>query len=824
MKDATYNSKSKFDMDNDDRPALLELARYRFLAELNDAIRPLVAPEDITHTAATILGRYLGVNRCAYAHVNEDLNSFVVTRNYADGVPGIAGEYESASFGVEFVRLSHLGMPYVVEDAETDERIKDVRDAYRQNQIRAVISVPVIKAGKFVAGMAVHQATPRRWQEHEVKLLAAVANRCWESIERSRIAVELRKAEERIRGDRDYLRLLIDCAEEGFYSVDREGVTIMCNTAFLSMLGFEHEEEAVGKKLHDVIHHSHPDGSHYPVGDCPIYSAAKHGKAAYVQNELFFRKDGSSFPVEYRVRPVWRDGQLEGAVCTFVDLTDRKNAEKALQISKAHLQSLFEQTAVGNCEADLTGRIVRVNDRFCQIVARSREELLTLNMKDITHPDDFPRNIQLFQKAAASGEPFEIEKRYVRPDGSIVWVNNSVSLIRTAGEEHSSTMLAVSLDVSARKQAEEALREADRRKDEFLAMLAHELRNPMAPILAAAHLMERTQLDAARLRQTSQIISRQVRHMTGLVDDLLDVSRVTRGLIELTNVDLDVKHVIADAIEQVRPLIEGKRHRLSLDLDPEPAHVLGDQKRLVQILTNLLNNAAKFTPEGGRLHLTMQATDENVILQVADNGVGISPELQPRIFDLFTQGERSPDRSQGGLGIGLSLVKSLVEMHGGTVVSRSEGVEKGSEFIVTLPRILKQDDKPARPREMGQVNAASKKRRILVVDDNADAAQMLAMYLEVAGHQVFIEHSSKRALQRAKMELPEVCILDIGLPEMDGNELARCLRTDPEMSKTVLIAVTGYAQEQDRQSAMSAGFDHHLAKPVDAEKLFSLIS
>lgn len=817
-------SKHIAQMGNEAQSALLELEQYRFLARLDDAIRPLIDSDEITHTAATLLGQYLDVNRCAYAYVNPDSNTFTVTGNYTNSVSGIAGEYETTAFGAEFVRLSQLGEAYIVEDAETDKCVKDVLEAYRQTEIRAVVSVPIVKAGKFVAGMAVHQAVPRQWREHEVKLLRIVAERCWESIERSRIAERLSEAEERIRASHDYLRLLINCTEEGFYSIDRAGATIMCNTAFLKMLGFAREEDVIGKKLHDLIHHSHPDGSHYHVGDCPIYLAATHGKPAFVQDELFFRKDGSGFPVEYRVRPVWRGDKLEGAVCTFVDLTDRRNAEKALQKSQAHLQSLFEQTAAGNCETDLTGKILRVNDRFCQIAGRSREELLGLHMQDITHPDDLPRNIPLFKKATADGEPFEIEKRYLRPDGSIVWVNNSVSLIRTAGVEPRSTILAVTLDISARKQAEEALREADRRKDEFLAMLAHELRNPMAPILAAADLMEVAQLDTAQVRQTSRIISRQVRHMTGLVDDLLDVSRVTRGLVQLEKADLDVKHVIADAIEQVRPLIEGKRHRLTLDLDPEPAHVMGDRKRLVQVLTNLLNNAAKFTPEGGSLYLGMQAPDGHVTLSVADNGIGISPELHPRIFDLFAQGEHSSDRAQGGLGIGLSLVKSLVEMHGGTVTSRSEGIGKGSEFIVSLPRIQKQDGMTAKQQEMGQLIAASKKKRILVVDDNIDAAQMLGMYLEVAGHEVFIEHTSKRGWERARIESPDICILDIGLPEMDGNELARRIRAEPGTVNAVLVAVTGYAQEQDREKALSAGFDHHLAKPVDAGKLLMLIS
>jgi PAS domain S-box-containing protein len=806
-----------------DSPLHAELARYRFITGLDDAIRLLTDPEQIAQTAARLLGEHLGADRCAYAYVSEDQGSFTFTGNYTRGVPSIVGRYQLAAFGAEFVRLNRLGRPYVVEDSELDARVGDVLQSYRDTGIRAVISVPVIKGDQWVAGMALHQAAPRQWQEHEVRLLEAVANRCWESIERSRIALELRAAEEQVRGSHDYLRLLLDCTEEGFYSVDREGVTIMCNAAFLKMLGFRSEEEAIGKKLHDVIHHSHPDGSHYCVEDCPIYRTAQFGEPALVDDEMFFRLDGSGFPVEYRARPVWRDGQLQGAVCTFVDLTERRRTEQALREREAHLQSLFVQTAAGISEADMNGRFLRVNDRYCQIVGRSREELLTLHMHDITHPDDLPANIPLFRQAIASGEPFEIEKRYLRPDGSIVWVSNTVNLIRIPGQETYSSVLAISVDVSKRKRAEEALREADRRKDEFLAMLAHELRNPMAPIRAAADLLESRDLAPEQRRRTSQIISRQVRHMTGLVDDLLDVSRVTRGLVELQQVRLDVKQVIADAVEQTRPLMEAKRHRLVVELAFDAAQVLGDHKRLVQVLSNLLGNAAKYTPAEGRIEVRMGATASQVVLEVADNGVGIAPELQERIFDLFAQADRSPDRSQGGLGIGLALVKSLVELHGGSVACRSGGPGQGSRFVVTLPRAMGLDEPAAAQGDTAPV-APSAARRVLVVDDNVDAAQMLGMCLEAAGHAVMIEYGPQQALERAATGLPEVCILDIGLPGMDGNELARRLRARPETSGTTLIALTGYGQEQDRQNAMAAGFDHHLVKPVAAPELLALVA
>jgi PAS domain S-box-containing protein len=380
------------------------------------------------------------------------------------------------------------------------------------------------------------------------------------------------------------------------------------------------------------------------------------------------------------------------------------------------------------------------------------------------------------------------------------------------------------MDIGDRIKAEDALRQADRRKDEFLAMLAHELRNPLAPIAAAADLLALGRADEARIRQTSGIIARQVRHMTGLVDDLLDVSRVTRGLVKLEKTRLDAKKVLADAVEQVRPLIEMRRHRLAVHTPPEAAFVAGDAKRLVQVITNLLNNAAKYTPEGGDIVLAMEVDGSHIRIAVSDNGIGMAPELQPRAFDLFTQAARTSDRAQGGLGIGLALVKSLVELHGGHIGVHSDGIGKGSRFEVCLPHLAEQVPAPDAGAHEPVPDAPGKRLKVMVVDDNIDAAHMLGMFLEALGHRVLIEHHPWKAIERARIETPEVFLLDIGLPEMDGNELVRRLRSDPGTAQALFIAVTGYSQEQDRDTALNAGFDHHFAKPVDSVRLAALLS
>lgn len=380
-------------------------------------------------------------------------------------------------------------------------------------------------------------------------------------------------------------------------------------------------------------------------------------------------------------------------------------------------------------------------------------------------------------------------------------------------------------DVTERKQAEEALTDANRRKDEFLAMLAHELRNPLAPISAAAEVLGRFALDEKVTKSTSQIIIRQVKHMTALVDDLLDVSRVTRGLVNLNQLPLDLKTVVYNAVEQVRPFIESQHHRLQVDLGSETAHVLGDQKRLVQIVTNLLNNAAKFTPHGGAIHIRLTVETDMLALSVEDNGIGIAADLQPYVFDLFTQAERTSDRTQGGLGIGLALARNLTEMHSGSISCFSQGKGTGSQFTVMLPRHMVAQNLPLNVSDkLFDAASASRPLRVLVVDDNVDAATVLALYLEACGHDVLVEHSSTQALVRATREKPDVCILDIGLPEMDGNELARRLRAEPGTAGALLIAVTGYGREEDKRNASKAGFDQLFVKPVDAGTLVDFLT
>ena len=519
-------------------------------------------------------------------------------------------------------------------------------------------------------------------------------------------------------------------------------------------------------------------------------------------------------------------GHAAGVLATVIEITDQVEAEQAraaqrreLDLATARYQALTAATsdAVYRVSADWSEMRQLEGRGFIKDAAMPRRAWVY----DYVPPDEQPRVFEAIDRAIATRSAFELEHRVLRVDGSVGWtLSRAVPMLDDAGAI--GEWFGVASDITERKVAEEKLKESDRRKDEFLAMLAHELRNPLAPIGTAAELLQTGRLDPGRVRTTSQIIGRQVAHMTELIDDLLDVSRVTRGLIELESVALDMQDVVRDAVEQVAPLVSTRGHVLMLDLADGIAPVTGDRKRLVQVVSNILNNAAKYTPEGGTIRVTVAADDANVSVEVTDNGVGMTLDVAARAFELFAQAERTSDRSTGGLGLGLALVKSLVELHGGSVGCASAGLGQGSTFRVRLPRLATGALHGASPQP-ALAGMAPRSLRILVVDDNADAADMLAMLLEAAGHRVWVENGPQGALERAHAEQPQACLIDIGLPDMDGNTLAQRLRAAPGTADALLVATTGYGQDSDRRRSLDAGFDHHLVKPIDLHALYAIL-
>jgi signal transduction histidine kinase len=426
-------------------------------------------------------------------------------------------------------------------------------------------------------------------------------------------------------------------------------------------------------------------------------------------------------------------------------------------------------------------------------------------------------------RALRSEGGLEIEYRLRAKDGTLKWLRDEAR-VRYDDQGNVTRLTGAVADVTRRKQAERELAEANRRKDEFLAMLAHELRNPLAPIRNAVHVLGRGDTPEDRLQWARDVIGRQVEHLARIIDDLLDVTRITQGRITLRKEKVELMTVIARAIETSRPLIEARRHEFSVSLPHAPVQLECDPTRLAQVVSNLLDNAAKYTEEGGRISLVAQAGREEVVIRVKDTGIGIPAELLPSIFDLFRQADRSLARSQGGLGIGLTLVRRLVDLHGGSVDVSSAGPGRGSEFVVRVPAAsaaaaanggedVSESDAPQ----------PSPRRRVLVVDDNLDSAESLAMVLTLSGHETMIAHDGASALEAAATFKPHVIVLDIGLPDLDGYEVARRLREAPATRKSKLVALTGYGQDEDRRRATEAGFDHHVVKPVDPDRLLELL-
>jgi PAS domain S-box-containing protein len=530
--------------------------------------------------------------------------------------------------------------------------------------------------------------------------------------------------------------------------------------------------------------------------------------------------------------PVHRaDGTLLGVAAVIEEITESKQAQEILRDTIAQLTATFDNAAVGIATCGPDGRWRRVNDRLCAIVGWPREELVGRYFGDITHPDDLAEDLACGRRLFAGDIPnYVMEKRYLRKDGSLVWVNLTVGLVRKP-DSAPDYFVSVVEDISLRKHLEDersryvaALRDADRRKDEFLAMLAHELRNPLAPIFNAIQIARALGPVDARMQQTLDIIGRQVTHLTRLVDDLLDVSRVTSGKISLTKAPVDLADVISAGVELTRPLIDAKRQVLDLRLlQPGELCMVGDATRLTQVVGNLLNNAAKYTETGGHIEIQIAREANDALVTVKDNGIGIEAELLPRVFDLFSQAERSLDRAQGGLGIGLSLVRTLVELHGGSVAASSAGRGRGSLFTVRLP-LAGSPPQRTPMRRANPAEAGNTPRRILVVDDNVDSAESLRLLLELSGHQVSAAHDAATALARVAAFQPEVCLLDIGLPGMDGFELARRLRATLQAGTATYFALTGYGQEEDRKRAQEAGFAQLLVKPVEPGVLLALIN
>ncbi len=503
------------------------------------------------------------------------------------------------------------------------------------------------------------------------------------------------------------------------------------------------------------------------------------------------------------------------------EIAERKRVEEALRRSERLYRAVGESIDYGIWVCDAEGRNIYASESFLKLVGRTQEQCSELGWTGVLHPDDAEATREAWQNCVRTGASWDIEHRFLGGDGQYHPVlargvpvrDEQGNIIRWVG---------INLDVKRLKEAEEALRGADRRKDEFLAILAHELRNPLAPIRYALAIAKQPGSTRAQQQHAEEVVERQVEHMSRLLEDLLDVSRFTHGTLELRKSRLEIASAVTTAMESARPFLEAKRHEVSLDLPAEPLHVDADPIRIVQILANLLINAAKYTDPGGQITLEARREEQSIVISVRDNGIGIAPEMQPRLFTLFSQARPALERSEGGLGIGLALVQGLLSLHGGTIEARSAGRMLGSEFTVRLPSSTGPAEVPA-PLETEESPMSTTRLRVLVADDNLDSAKLSATLIGLWGHEAYQAHAGRDALELAERHRPDAALLDIGMPDLDGYQVAAAIRKAAWGRPMLLIAVTGWGREEDKQRALSAGFDHHLTKPIDPAKLESLL-
>lgn len=623
----------------------------------------------------------------------------------------------------------------------------------------------------------------------------------------------------------DLLELFVQRVEDyAIYMLDLGGHVLTWNPGAERIKGYT-EREIVGRHF----------STFYPPedrqkADEALRTAAETGH--YEAETWRVRKDGTRFWGSVSLTALRDDaGQLKGFAKITRDLTIQKAAEERLRATEQKYDLLMagvKEYAVFLMDAE--GRIIDWSAAAERLLGYTQDEILGRHLRTFFPPGEHgPEGIpqSVLRDAAEKGRTVE-ESWHIRKDGAFFWGSGVTSALR---DEHGGLkgFAKVLLDRTDRKRAEEELRakaaaleEADRRKDEFLAMLAHELRNPLAPV--------RTGLDLLALQGADpEVVSPmrdQVVHLVRLVDDLLDVARILRGRAELSVEPVELAQVIARAVETARPGVEERRQQLTVSLPAEPARLEADPVRLTQVFSNLLDNASKYTGEGGQIQVTAAFENGHVVVRVTDTGVGIPPELLPHVFDLFTQADRTLARSQGGLGIGLSVVKSLVGMHGGSVSARSAGLGKGSEFTVRLPVIHTSRVRAAAgDAATSSVPPHAPLRRILVVDDNVALTKLVTALLRQLGMQeVSAAYDGEAAVSAAERDRPDLILLDIGLPKLDGYEVAKRLRNLPGFEHVLVVALTGYGTDEARQKSAEAGIDEHLVKPPGVEMLRQVLA
>lgn len=635
--------------------------------------------------------------------------------------------------------------------------------------------------------------------------------------------VERRKAQnaERVRGDE--LMTTLASIGDGVIRTDADRRVTFLNPVAEQLVGWI-TEQAAGRILSEVFHVI-DSGTRQPAEN-PAVRALREGRiVGSTGHKMLIAKDGKERPIEASAAPI-RDGSgnIIGCVLVIRDISERIRGEEAVRESEQRYRAIGESIEYGVWICDAQGCNTYFSESFLRLVGMTQEECSQFGWEAALHPDERQATIAEWKECVATGGRWDREMRFKGVDGE--WhdvLSRGIPVKDESGTTKS--WVGINLDISRQKQVESKLRDADRRKDEFLATLAHELRNPLAPIVNSLQILERPDNENAVTQRTREIMGRQIHHLVRLVDDLLDVSRVMQGKIELRPERVDLATVVARGVETAQPLLEAKGHRLEILLPESSLPLHADPVRLAQVVNNLVTNATKYTETNGYIKLTARQCGRQALFSVKDNGIGILPEMLSQIFGLFVQVDHRSTKSEGGLGIGLTLVKSLVEMHGGSVEAQSAGLGTGSEFIVRLPLATETATEPLANDGGDKAEFDSPTGlKLLVVDDNQDSADTLAMVLRYQGHEVRVAYNGADALRTVEVYVPDLVLMDLGMPGMDGFEVSRRLRKTPGLERTVLAALTGWGQQDDRKRTASAGFDHHLTKPLEPQALQILLA
>jgi len=640
-----------------------------------------------------------------------------------------------------------------------------------------------------------------------------------------------RTAQRRANERHDVLQVTLRSIGDAVITTDTNGRITYLNAVAESLTGWK-LAEARTQPL-DAVFRIVNEDTRQPV-DNPATRALQQGVVVGLANHtVLIQKDGRECPIDDSAAPIIDEhGHISGCVLIFRNVAPQRRMEqdKARQLLTARLlASIIETSDDAIISKSLDGVIQSWNSAAERLFGYTADEAVGRHISLVIPPDRVAEEDQIIAslKAGQRVEHFETER--VRSDGQRIFVSLTISPIKDADGRVVGASKIVR-DVTERKRAEEKLQrlaadlsEADRRKNEFLAMLAHELRNPLAPISNAAQALRLSSGDRAAVESASNMLERQVGQMSRLVDDLLDMSRITRGKIELRRERVELAPIVEAAVEAVRAQYARMNHELTVVLPPRPVRVNADPARLTQVIGNLLNNACKFTDRGGRIALTVECDGDQARIRVRDNGIGIAADQLPHLFEMFVQADSSLERSRDGLGIGLTLVKTLVELHGGSVEARSDGPGRGSAFEVRLP-VLAESTQPAAAAIGNEPLAAVQRRRVLIVDDSDDGAESLAMLLQFDGHETHKAHDGVSAIEAAERLKPDVILLDIGLPRLNGYEVCSRIRQTTWGKGLTIVALTGWGQEEDRDRSTGAGFDAHMVKPVDHDVLMKLIA